>query len=240
MKFYKDGIFHVYNQGNNCQQLFYSDENYHFFIWKMKMHLLPFGDLLSWCLMPNHFHWQLKVNSVELPRSYMRKHVDKIEWERRNVKYGDSAMEITRPANYYDQDDKVVTLNQSIGIIQSSYARAINHQFGCSGSLFRGDCKSKNTFSFNIDNQIIRNDHNMNFGMSYTEKCFLYIHNNPVEAGLVKHPIEYPWSSAREYSGSVLSEKALVNIQLGKQYFGNIQPKLTRTLAGSLKVAGSL
>lgn len=37
-----------------------------------------------------------------------------------------------------------------------------------------------------------------------------YIHNNPVEAGFVIHPEEYPYSSARDYSG----EKGYLDVTL--------------------------
>ena len=39
----------------------------------------------------------------------------------------------------------------------------------------------------------------------YNEKIE-YIHLNPVKAGLVQQPEEWPWSSVREYSGSLQEE----------------------------------
>ena len=33
-----------------------------------------------------------------------------------------------------------------------------------------------------------------------------YIHLNPVKAGLVQRPEDWPWSSVREYSGSIQDE----------------------------------
>lgn len=59
MSYLKDLVYHVYNQGNNKQKIFFAEENYHFFIRKMKTHLLPHAHLLCYCLMPNHFHWLL-------------------------------------------------------------------------------------------------------------------------------------------------------------------------------------
>ena len=37
----------------------------------------------------------------------------------------------------------MITLNESIGILQRTYTRAINLQNNWSGSLFRSDCKAK-------------------------------------------------------------------------------------------------
>ncbi|MFV0590579.1 MAG: transposase [Draconibacterium sp.] len=64
MQFEKDHIFHIYNQGNNRQKLFFERENYLFFLRKIKTYILPYADILAWCLMPNHFHLMVLVNEV--------------------------------------------------------------------------------------------------------------------------------------------------------------------------------
>jgi len=60
MHFEKDRLYHLYNQGNNRQKLFFKRDNYLFFQQKIKTHILPFADVVAWCLMPNHFHLLLK------------------------------------------------------------------------------------------------------------------------------------------------------------------------------------
>lgn len=79
MEFYENQLFHIYNQGNNRRQVFFSDENYEFFLWKMKAYLLPFGDFVAWCLMPSHFHWQFYVRRISVKRQLLFEHVDQIE-----------------------------------------------------------------------------------------------------------------------------------------------------------------
>jgi putative transposase len=59
-------ILHVYNRGNQRQKIFFNDENYLYFIGKMKKHLVPNCDMLAWCLMPNHFHFLIHVNEISL------------------------------------------------------------------------------------------------------------------------------------------------------------------------------
>lgn len=66
MQFHPNAIYHIYNQGNNRQQIFFKPENYLFFLKKMREYLLPHGDLLCYCLMPNHFHWLMYVREVEV------------------------------------------------------------------------------------------------------------------------------------------------------------------------------
>ena len=66
MELIKDNIYHIYNQGNNRQKIFYNRDNYGFFLQKMNDYLLPYCDVLAWCLMPNHFHWMVYVRESEL------------------------------------------------------------------------------------------------------------------------------------------------------------------------------
>jgi len=57
MEYLPTQIYHVYNQGNNRQKIFFKDENYLFFLRKIRTYWLPFADILCYCLMPNHFHF---------------------------------------------------------------------------------------------------------------------------------------------------------------------------------------
>ncbi len=49
-------FYHIYNRGNNQQNIFLKRENYLFFLNKVRKHLLPHLDIVAYCLMPNHFH----------------------------------------------------------------------------------------------------------------------------------------------------------------------------------------
>ena len=66
MDFEKNLIYHVYNQGNNKAPIFFQDKNYLFFLKKTRVLLLPYLDFLSYCLMPNHFHFLVCVKETTL------------------------------------------------------------------------------------------------------------------------------------------------------------------------------
>ena len=66
MNIEKGYIYHIYNQGNNSQKIFFNRENYLFFIKKIRKYLLPYCDILSWCLMPNHFYIMVFVKEESL------------------------------------------------------------------------------------------------------------------------------------------------------------------------------
>ncbi len=214
MKLYRGGIFHIFNQGNNKRQLFQEDLNFELFEWKMRVHLPPFGKLISWCLMPNHFHWLFHVDNIEIPLHEFRIHQDKLIRERRWNKYGEKAIELKRPPGYYDKKDRAINLNRSIGILLGSYSRAINEHYGWSGSLFKKRCKAKDGWihlSMDIDEVEgpLQNQ-------SYVVKCFHYIHENPVKAGLVKKAIKYRWSSASAYMNSDPNNR-LCDVHFGRK-----------------------
>ncbi len=78
--------------------------------------------------------------------------------------------------------------SESIRILLSSYTQAINKQENRTGSLFTQNTKAKslNYFPSKIDYGLI---------------CFNYIHQNPLQGGLVDKLEDWPYSSFKEYTG---------------------------------------
>ena len=58
-----DCFYHIYNRGVNGEKTFLVDENYKFFLSKVNLFLSPVCDIYAYCLMPNHFHFLVKVKS---------------------------------------------------------------------------------------------------------------------------------------------------------------------------------
>ncbi len=56
-------IYHVYNRGNNKQPIFFSEENYLYFLKSVQKTIAQCSDILCWCLMPNHFHFLIHANA---------------------------------------------------------------------------------------------------------------------------------------------------------------------------------
>ncbi len=63
LKFIENNIYHIYNRGNNRELIFFDDENYLFFLRKLKKELTPYCKVLAYCLMPNHFHLMVYIES---------------------------------------------------------------------------------------------------------------------------------------------------------------------------------
>ena len=217
MDFYPNQIFHIYNQGNNRQQIFFETAHYEFFIWKMRAYLLPFGDFIAYSLMPNHYHWQFFVKEVEISRKTLWNHVDEIEFLRRQKVYGEKAFRVADNNKRYAAEDSAVTLNRAIGFLQQAYTKSINKEKEWSGSLFRKRAKCKDGL---IDKFITVNDAQFMPGSDYAYACFCYIHDNAKAAGLVCRNIDYLYSSARDYAG--LRKGSLCNLELGRALMENV------------------
>lgn len=68
MHFEEDQLYHIYNQGNNKQQIFFSHENYLYFLQHYRRTVSPFADTIAYCLMPNHFHFLIHTNNDSIQK----------------------------------------------------------------------------------------------------------------------------------------------------------------------------
>jgi putative transposase len=182
MNFENGDIYHIYNQGNDRQQIFFNRNNKLFFLSKIKEFILPHADILAWCLMSNHFHLMVYVHRFEIVVS--------------NTTTSPSTNSV-----------KTRKLNDSIAILLRSYTRAINKQENRSGALFRESTKAECITKLN---GITPSFYNSNHGTrikthhpedEYLQMCFDYIHKNPARAKLVSIDSEWEFSSFRDYCG---------------------------------------
>lgn len=57
--------YHIFNRGNNKQNIFYEAKNYLFLLKRIRENILEFSDLVAYCLMPNHYHFIIKIINPE-------------------------------------------------------------------------------------------------------------------------------------------------------------------------------
>ena len=150
--------------------------------------------------MPNHFHLMVYVHDLEIEVGGSA--------EIGNDEIGSTTLSRATNTNTNTDTDrtraaKIQTLNKSIAILLTSYTRAINIQENRSGSLFKphtkAECLTKangSTPSFYGSRINVRIPEK-----EYPQVCFNYIHQNPVNANLVKLPEEWEFSSYPDYCG---------------------------------------
>jgi putative transposase len=195
MKFEENNFYHVFNQGNNRRQVFYSEADYEHFLYKLKSYITPFADIIAYCLMPNHFHILLYVKKAAIERVEYVNEVEMIQNEyikKLKIKPRARALRVNK------RNPSKMSLEQAIGIIQRSYTRYKNVKKAWSGSMFRNNFKIKDDWKHHfitVNNDRFTND------LLYVGRCIFYIHQNPVVGNLCSHPLGWKYSSAREYEG---------------------------------------
>lgn len=58
------GTYHIFNRGNNGENIFKEEANYNYFLHLIKVHLIPVCDIYAYCLLKNHFHFLLKIKET--------------------------------------------------------------------------------------------------------------------------------------------------------------------------------
>jgi putative transposase len=205
MNFDTSHVYHVFNQGNNRSRVFFNRDNYLFFLKKIRKHIVPFADVLAWCLMPNHFHVLIYIKEYES--------VDLIK---------------TNGGIYSGPNNSIFRLNsplsKSIGNMLSSYTRAVNLQNNLSGSLFRAKTKALCLTKIDgvtkawLNNQGVTMINTQIQESQYPMVCYNYILKNPVYSALVKNNADGEFSSYPDVigtrKGTLISHKRIEELGL--------------------------
>lgn len=68
--------YHIYNRGNNKENIFIEERNYVYFLQLLKIYILPVADVYAYCLLKNHFHLLVRIKEEdELPEKVQRKNI---------------------------------------------------------------------------------------------------------------------------------------------------------------------
>lgn len=153
-----EGYFHVYNRANGDDRLFTQEHEYNMFIEKYFRTSMLIFTTYGFCLIPNHFHFLVKVH-------------DQIELDR-------------RIGVFADEKSRSNFMAQHMGNFFNWYATYFNKEHDRKGSLFIHSFQRK---PINDD--------------QYLRTVILYIHANPVKAGLCKNLDDWKYSSYKEYLG---------------------------------------
>ncbi|MEO7839369.1 MAG: hypothetical protein ABIU06_08475, partial [Anaerolineales bacterium] len=60
-----DTYYHIYNRGVNSENIFIEERNYDLFLKLYEKHLSQVTDLFAYCMLRNHFHFDVRVKSEE-------------------------------------------------------------------------------------------------------------------------------------------------------------------------------
>lgn len=113
-----DTCYHIYNRGNNGENIFSEERNYEHFMNLYFKHIAPITETFAYCLLRNHFHVALKTRTEEEIVETMK-----------------DPKGLSRP---FESDELGPHyLSKRFSDFFNAYAKAINKAYGRTGSLFQ-------------------------------------------------------------------------------------------------------
>lgn len=61
----KNQFYHIYNRGNNREDIFIEEKNYFYFLSLLQKHVLPIAEVYAYCLLKNHFHLFIHTKAID-------------------------------------------------------------------------------------------------------------------------------------------------------------------------------
>lgn len=167
--FCEGNVYHVYNRTNNKELLFRSDENRNYFLRQFHRYLNHLTETFCWCLLDNHFHLLVRVNSL----TKIHQNLQEIDFD---------SLTVTEK-KFLDND---CTLSELIEVafknFFQSYTLAFNKQHHRKGNLFYKPFKR-----LLVDKE------------SQFTQAVIYIHANPVKHLIASNFQCYKWSSYQSF-----------------------------------------
>jgi REP element-mobilizing transposase RayT len=119
--------YHIFNRGNNRELIFRSEENYRYFLQKYREYVHPHVETYSYCLMPDHFHFVIRVKPCQ-------KNAEPAERRRRLQK---------SPRLLKSSSASLSPISKAFKDFFISYAKSFNKRYHRTGSLFQYKFKRK-------------------------------------------------------------------------------------------------
>ncbi len=110
-KLHFGSTYHIFNKSVGNELLFKTENDYKYFLIKIKRFILPWADVLSYCLIPNHFHLLVAIKEFEDIQNHLFK----------------SKKDVNFPEK---------TLLQSFKNLFTSYSKSFNNVYNRKGRLF--------------------------------------------------------------------------------------------------------
>ena len=183
-----DTYYHIYNRGNNRENIFIQERNYTHFMNLYARYIEPIADTFAYCLLRNHFHISLRVKSEEEIIETLEKTLKVSPANQKLVGQGipvnTSASQPRKPLGSGVLGSRYPS--QQFSNLFNAYAKAINNAYNRTGSLFQHPF---GRVPITTDSQFWN--------------VIAYIHQNPQKHKFVDDFRDWKWSSY----GVLLSDK---------------------------------
>jgi REP element-mobilizing transposase RayT len=106
-------MYHIYNHATGEDNFFRCEENYRYFLEKYQAYIYPMAETFAYCLMPNHFHFMVRIRSES------------------------KLCESFKLSQSLDNDKLPKLLSKQFANLFSCYIQSYNKQYDRQGALFR-------------------------------------------------------------------------------------------------------
>ncbi|MFH1320259.1 MAG: hypothetical protein ABII90_06340 [Bacteroidota bacterium] len=121
-----DKYYQIYNHANGNDDIFINESNYHYFLKKYAEYINPVTDTFAYCLMPNHFHFLIRLKEEKKLKEYFVK-----KYTRRYERAFQKSQTFGK------------LVSKEFSNLFSSYTQSFNKEQGRKGSLFMPNFKRK-------------------------------------------------------------------------------------------------
>lgn len=164
------GYYHIFNQGNNREDIFMNNEDYQHFLDKLDVYIGTVADIYAWALLRNHFHLLVRIKEEGEIGYFNSEHAKSdnpyLKWNTYFPDLPDKRFKIKpKPTEQFKH-------------FFNAYSRWFNKRHGRVGALFQK----------NYDRKEVSCER-------YFINLIIYIHTNPIKHGFVENILDYPWTS---------------------------------------------
>lgn len=128
-------FYHIFNRGNNSQDIFFEEENYRYFLKLLAKYIIPISEIYCYCLLRNHFHLLIRIKDAE------------------DLVFSDFQFSTVETPKSFDP-------SRQFSHFFNAYTLAINKRYRRSGSLFEKPFERKMVEDENYLKQLILYIHN--------------------------------------------------------------------------------
>lgn len=136
-------LYHIYNKGNNSENIFIEERNYDYFLEKYTQYIEPIADTFAYCLLRNHFHFAIRIKSA-------------VEQEKFFIK----TCEVLQNSQVLKEKEfNQLKPSQQFSNFFNSYTKSINKEYGRTGKLFEERFERKRVNSYKYLKNLIHYIH---------------------------------------------------------------------------------
>lgn len=169
-------FYHIYNRGNNGENIFIEERNYAYFMQLWWKHTSKIFETWAYCCMRNHFH----------VAGYVKDKTDLTGLNRALVNHDSRADKSTGSPDSREDLSGLKEPSQYFSNCFNAYSRGVNLAVGRTGALFERPFKRITVTS-----------------EAYLKRLIVYIHQNPQKHGFESNFRDWKYSSYHELSSNV-------------------------------------